>query len=52
MTGVTKAYPGVILHILLDDAYKRTLAAKSERVAHVSASGILSRYQSGLLPYV
>ena len=31
---------------------KRTLAAKSERVAHVAAAGFLSRYLSGPLPYV
>ena len=30
-----------------DDAYKRTLAANRERVAHVVAMGFLSRYLSG-----
>ena len=35
----------------MDDAHKRTLAAKSERVAHVTAAGFLSQYLSGPLPY-
>ena len=33
-------------------AYKRTLAANFERVAHVAAIGFLSFYQNGSLPYV
>ena len=37
---------------LWDDAYKRTLAANRNRVAHVAAAGFLSRYVSGPLPYV
>ena len=47
-TGVTKA----VVSCLWDDAYKITLAAKSERVAHVAAAGFLSPYMSGSLPYV
>ena len=49
-TGVTKAVVCAI-H-LWDGAYKRTLAVKSKRVAHVAAAGFLSRCLNGPLPYV
>ena len=37
---------------LRDGSHKRILADKSERVAHVAAEDFLSRYLSGVLPYV
>ena len=42
-----------VLSCLRNAAYKRTLAANWERVAHVVAAvGFLSHYLSGHLPYV
>ena len=44
--------PWYLLSCLWDVAYKRTLVAKLEKIAHVAAAGFLSRYLSGPLPYV
>ena len=44
--------PWYVQSCLWDGAYKRTLAAISERVAHVAAACFLSRYLNGPLPYV
>ena len=38
--------------LIVDDAYKRTLAANRKKEAPVAATGFLSRYLNGPLPYV
>ena len=39
-----------VLSCLWDGAYKRTLAANRNKVAHVAAAGFLSRYLNSPLP--
>ena len=50
--GPASAQPWYMLFCLCDNAYKRALAAKNERVAHEATAGFLSSYMCGPLPYV
>ena len=48
---VLSSAPRLVKQRLWDGAYKSTLAANQNKVAHVAAAGFYSRYLNGPLPY-